>query len=311
MPIKANKKSFTSRGQVRLAIRLPNWLGDTLMTYPLLRALSDEGLEFTCFGHSWVADIFSATNFEMVSDDRVSNKRWLAKQYRQGKFSNVLVCPPSSSALIPPLLAGVPTTGYHPLCAQRVTNEIDLHRVEQYFELGRAFYEKSLVLDRESNFVPLGPEKISEADLLVSEMVDGEFLVVCPYATNRHHGVNKEWPHWREFIEDYKEKKLIGIVAPQDEIRFKKEFPKTDVLSTNLTLAASIMRRAEHVITNDSGAMHLASFFGANVTGLIGVTDFEETQPWFGSYLVNKDETWVSLDKLKTHLAQTGPIAKK
>lgn len=303
MPIKANQKSSTSRAVGRLAIRLPNWLGDTLMTYPLLCALADEGLDFTCFGHSWVADIFSETNFEMVSDDRVRNKRWLADQYRRGGFSNVLVCPPSSSSLIPPLLAWLPTTGYHSLCSQRVKNERDLHRVEKYFELGRLFYREGRVLGRDLNFIPLGHECISEADALLSNMVQGSFLVVCPYATNRHHGVNKEWPLWREFIDTYKDKKIIGIVSPQDEMRFREEFPKTDVLSANLTIAASIMRRADHVITNDSGAMHLASFFGANVTGLIGITDFKETQPWFGSYLTNKDQSWVSLEKLKSHVA--------
>jgi hypothetical protein len=63
------------------------------------------------------------------------------------------------------------------------------------------------MLGRDLNFIPLGHECISEADALLSNMVQGSFLVVCPYATNRHHGVNKEWPLWREFIDTYKDKK--------------------------------------------------------------------------------------------------------
>jgi len=40
------------------------------------------------------------------------------------------------------------------------------------------------------------------------------------------------------------------------------------------------------VLANDSGAMHLASFFGANVLGLFGVTNIEKTRPWYGDYLI-------------------------
>ena len=62
------------------------------------------------------------------------------------------------------------------------------------------------------------------------------------------------------------------------------------------------MQKANCVLTNDSGAMHLASFFGAKVVGLFGVTDTYETRPWFGNYLVEENGNWVALDVLEHYL---------
>ena len=34
----------------KLVVRLPNWIGDTLMTYPMLLALQNRGVDFICVG---------------------------------------------------------------------------------------------------------------------------------------------------------------------------------------------------------------------------------------------------------------------
>uniref|UniRef100_A0A6C0EI74 Glycosyltransferase n=1 Tax=viral metagenome TaxID=1070528 RepID=A0A6C0EI74_9ZZZZ len=49
------------------------------------------------------------------------------------------------------------------------------------------------------------------------------------------------------------------------------------------------MTKAKYVLANDSGAMHLASFFGANVIGLFGITDIDKTRPWYGKYIVGNN----------------------
>ena len=45
--------------EINLAVRLPNWIGDALMTFPMLKALEKAGIDFTCIGHPWVQDLFS------------------------------------------------------------------------------------------------------------------------------------------------------------------------------------------------------------------------------------------------------------
>ena len=283
-------------------MRLPNWLGDTLMAYPLLNGLNRAGVDFTCYGHPWTADIFGATDFSIVADDRIRDKRWLARQYRQGGFSRALLCPSSWSAWIPAALAALPSTGHHPLSSNRIRKDPNAHRVEHYFELGRSAMVGEAKPSRTGGFIPLASESTRKAEALLSGLVETPFVVVCPYATNLHKGMDKEWPHWQEFINGYKDKPLLGLVAPEDKARFEADYPTTAVISTRLSETAAIMRRADHVITNDSGAMHLASFFGASVVGLLGVTNHRETQPWFGTSLSGTGQPWARLDDLSAHL---------
>ena len=292
----------TPHTQEKLAVRLPNWLGDTLMAYPLLNGLNQAGVDFTCFGHPWAGDIFGATGFSIVADERIRDKRWLAHQYRQGGFSRALLCPSSWSAWIPAALAGLPSTGHHPLSSPRIRKDPDAHRVEHYFELGRVAMGGAAKPNRTSGFIPLDSRSMDQVDALLSGLVEAPFVVVCPYATNLHKGMDKEWPHWREFINGYTDKPLLGLVAPEDKARFAKDYPTTAVISTRLSETAAIMCRADHVITNDSGAMHLASFFGASVVGLLGVTNHRETQPWFGTSLSGTGQPWARLDDLSAHL---------
>ena len=60
-------------------------------------------------------------------------------------------------------------------------------------------------------------------------------------------------------------------------------------------MSAYVMREAKLVLANDSGAMHLASFFGANVIGLFGATEINKTKPWYGSYKVGADNEFISV----------------
>jgi ADP-heptose:LPS heptosyltransferase len=62
------------------------------------------------------------------------------------------------------------------------------------------------------------------------------------------------------------------------------------------------MTKAKYVLANDSGAMHLASFFGANVIGLFGITDIGKTRPWYGRYIVGNNNNFIDLNILVNYL---------
>ena len=122
--------------------------------------------------------------------------------------------------------------------------------------------------------------------------------MICPYATNLHKGRNKEWPFWRDFCTEYKEAKIVAVVSESDYMRCRNDFPEILVLSNTLAISAYIMREAKFVLANDSGAMHLASFFGANIIGLFGATEINKTRPWFGSVQVGTDGGFISVQNL-------------
>ena len=288
----------------KLAIRLPNWLGDTLMTYPLLLQLSNAGVDFTCFGHPSAQDIFSATDFCVVGDSRIRNAFWLARQYRDEGFSNAILCPSSLSALLPTKIARLPSVGHHFLSSHRIRHNSNVHRVEQYCALGRPFLKDVHKLSTEEGFIPINPESQHIAKNLVKDVLDEPFIAVCPYAANLHKGQNKEWPYWHDFINSYRDRGILGIVAKGDRARFQKEYPGKPVIAQDIPITAAIMRLADCVLTNDSGAMHLASFFGAPVLGIFGVTDANETRPWHGNYLMSHKSDWMSVEDVVTYLNQ-------
>ena len=70
----ANK--LTNRSKI-LLIRLPNWLGDTLMVYPTLNALKKTNIPFICIGHPWAIDLFSGTDIKIVSYSNIRNPIWI------------------------------------------------------------------------------------------------------------------------------------------------------------------------------------------------------------------------------------------
>ncbi len=293
----------------KLAVRLPNWIGDALMAYPLLAALSRSGVEFTCFGIDWVSSIFSGTDFDLVADSRVQDKLWLMRQYREGGYTHAILCPSSLSGILPAMLAKLKTSGYNRLCAERFIPKKGAHRVENYFELGQSFIGSNLKLQDCNQFIPVHHKNDAAANEIIKNGIGSDYTVVCPYATNLHKGKNKEWPHWKAFLQTFEKANLVALVAPEDEVRCRQDFPSTKVLSVNLGVTAAIMQKANCVLTNDSGAMHLASFFGAKVVGLFGVTDIYETRPWFGNYLVEENGNWVALDVLEHYLkTQVGVV---
>ena len=48
---------------------------------------------------------------------------------------------------------------------------------------------------------------------------------------------------------------------------------------TDLTTLAGVLSQASHVVSNDSGAMHLAAAVGARVTAVFGPTNDRRTAP--------------------------------
>ena len=88
------------------------------------------------------------------------------------------------------------------------------------------------------------------------------YIVICPYATNLVNNKKKEWQHWINFSYIFKKCQIIALVSKKDYKKCIIDFPNIKVFTEKLGTAAYIMKKAKYVVANDSGAMHLASFFG-------------------------------------------------
>ena len=282
---------------VKLAIRLPNWIGDALMTFPLLKALEKEGVDFTCIGHPWAKDLFSGENFKIIVSADVKKVKWALRIYKEHKFNYGIVCPNTFSATLPMRLSKIETIGYHWLSGIRSKYESSVHTVENYFELGRPFFDEikntSFIQDK----ISIPPTSLVESSKIIKKL-GTPFIIICPYASNLHKGENKEWPYWMSFCHKFDKCKIVALVSSDDEDRCKKEFPHLTVVSSNLSVTGAVMKSAKYVIANDSGAMHLASFYGASIIGLFGVTEIHKTRPWYGTYLIGKNQEFISDEEL-------------
>ena len=283
--------------KINLAVRLPNWIGDTLMTFPMLKSLENAGIDFTCIGHPWAKDLFSGENFKIIVSSDVKKVKWAHRIYRTHKFNYGIACPNTFSATLPMRLAGLKTIGYHWLSGIRPKYLNNQHTVENYFELGCPFLDEIINTRSIKDKIIVHPDSAAESLKIINE-IGTPYIVVCPYASNLHKGANKEWPYWDSFFEEFNEYKIVALVSPADEERCIKEFSKIMVISSDLSVTGAIMKNAKYVIANDSGAMHLASFYGANIIGLFGVTDIHKTKPWYGRYLIGENQEFISQEEL-------------
>ena len=286
----------------KLVVRLPNWIGDTLMTYPMLLALQKSGIDFVCLGHPWAKELFSGTNLNIVTSTDVKNSKWCYRFYRDHSFVDGILCPKTLSSVTPMRLAGIYTIGYHFLSRKQIDYKNDAHTVENYFDLAKAFLNEDLDIIDFGSFIPIDEKSSLLGREVIEEKIKGEYIVICPYATNLHKGKNKEWPFWNDLCAEYTETKIVAVVSENDYERCCNDFPEILVLSNALSVTAYIMREAKFVLANDSGAMHLASFFGANVIGLFGATEINKTRPWHGRFRVGNDNEFISVTRLLDEL---------
>ena len=96
----------------------------------------------------------------------------------------------------------------------------------------------------------------------------------------------------------------------------RSALPPIDLVgATDLQLLAAVLVQTRAIVTNDSGAMHVAAALGINVTAIFGPTNERETRPLgSGRRSVVHAETWCRPCMLRecplTHRCMTGVDVK-
>lgn len=270
----------------------PQWIGDAVMTEPLLRRLHARGERITVGALPWVAPVYRA----MPQVDEViefpfqhgglqlRERRRLAKE-AQGRFDTAYVLPNSLKSALLPFLASIPKrVGY--LGEARVG--LLTHRLKN--PKGKppmvAFYsalsgETDVAGDRPQLLLP--KEHIDRA-LEGVRLPAGSFLVFAPGA---EYGPAKRWPaiHYAELA------KLLD--APVVLLGSAKEAPLCEEIvqeadahpvvnlagKTSLLDAFALIAASRAVVSNDSGLMHVAAAFGVSQVALFGSSSPEHTPP--------------------------------
>ena len=267
----------------------PQWIGDAVMTEPLLRRLHARGERLTVGALPWVAPVYRA----MPQVDQVIEfpfrhgglqlkaRRTLGKQLA-GRFDTAYVLPNSLKSALLPFLASIPRrVGY--LGEARVG--LLTHRLKNPREKPPmvAFYS---ALSGESGIADDRP-RLALPALQVDEVLRqqglarGGYVVMAPGA---EYGPAKRWPHFGALaalldrpvvlLGSGKEAQLCAEILAQAPQRCRNLAGQTSLME-----AFALIAGAGHVVSNDSGLMHVAAAFGVPQVALFGSSSPLHTPP--------------------------------
>lgn len=277
---------------MRSLVIAPQWIGDAVMTEPLLRRLHARGERLTVGAVPWVAPVYRAMpQVEAVIEFPFQHgglqwaaRRRLARELR-GRFDAAYVLPNSFKSALLPLLAGIARrVGYRGESRFGVLT----HRLPN--PSGRppmvAFYSalsgerEGLELDRPA--LQLAQPAIDEA-LASQGLARGGYLVFAPGA---EFGPSKRWPaeHYAALAASRQQPVLLlgsGKDAPVcDEIVAGAPHACRSLAGkTSLMDAFALIAAARAVVSNDSGLMHVAAAFGVPQVALFGSSSPRHTPP--------------------------------
>ena len=271
----------------------PQWIGDAVMTEPLMRRLQARGERLTVGALPWVAPVYRA--MPQVSEViefpfqhgglQFKARRSIARQI-EGRFDAAYVLPNSLKSALLPFLASIPRrVGY--LGEARVG--LLTHRLKNPKNKPPmvAFYS-ALSGDRdglEADRPQLQLDPASARDALARQgLQPGSYLVFAPGA---EFGPAKRWPT-AHFAQLASLQALPAVLLGSgkeaglcDEICAQAGPERCINLAgkTSLMEAFALIAGARAVVSNDSGLMHVAAAFGVRQVAVFGSSSPLHTPP--------------------------------
>lgn len=304
----------------RILVRGPNWVGDAVLSTPALANLRKAFPHalISLLVKPWVSGLFKGNphlDRIILYEDRhkgLIGRLRLAQELRAQRFDLAVLFPNSFESALLAFMAGIPhRAGYdtdfrgflltakvhpHPPPSKGGGREGGRHQVEYYLGLLQA-----LGLDRGERDLALvvSPAEEAQAQALLevegvkgpalSEVEGGELLVgLNPGSV---YGSAKRWPVERyaaladEITSRFGARILIFGSAQEVPIAMKvQNLMRSQAVNlagkTTLKLLGALLKRCRVLVTNDTGAMHIASAVRTPIVAIFGPTDPKVTSPW-------------------------------
>ncbi|HYF18344.1 MAG TPA: lipopolysaccharide heptosyltransferase II [Ramlibacter sp.] len=276
----------------RSLVIAPQWIGDAVMTEPLLRRLHARGERLTMGAVPWVAPVYRAMpQVEAVVEFpfRHGGLQWSARRRlareMQGRFDTAYVLPNSLKSALLPFLASIPRrVGYLGearvgLLTHRLKNPRDKPPMVAFYS---ALAGEQQGLDQDRPRLHLQAAAI-EAALAAQGVARGGYVTFAPGA---EFGPSKRWPaeHYAALARTVDEPVLLLGSA--------KDAPVCEAIAaaapgrcrnlagqTSLADAFALIAGAGAMVSNDSGLMHVAAAFGVPQVALFGSSSPLHTPP--------------------------------
>ncbi len=280
---------------LRTLVVAPQWIGDAVMSEPLLAALAARGEQLTVAALPWVAPVYRAMpQVGNVLEWPFAHGRldWaMRRRIARGlrcEFDSAYVLPNSLKAALIPFLARIPQRhGYFGegrllLLNRRLPNVPGRPPMVEFY---RALAGES------SGPVPAPQLRIEASARLDATqhagVTEGAYWVFAPGA---EYGPAKCWPaeHYAALARALFERDGVPVLllgSPKEaalcEAIAASAAPACRVLAGKTTLlqALALIAAARGVVSNDSGLMHVAAAFGVPQAALFGSTSPLHTPP--------------------------------
>ncbi|MEO5896556.1 MAG: lipopolysaccharide heptosyltransferase II [Vicinamibacterales bacterium] len=278
----------------RIAIRMPNWLGDAVMALPAAEAVRAAYPD----KHIGIAAIPSiAPMFEErtgIAPDQVVTVEidTEAERLRAGRFDTIILLPNSIRSAWVARQAGIPhrwgfAAGARDLLLERAIARprAQVHQSQYYAHLVRGL--DILVGDAEPAIAATEATR-SRAARLLGEVASP----LVGFAPGAAYGHAKRWPPHRvaEVIARLVRERsatcvVVGAVGDREAARAVESSLPAGVTMidlvgrTDLRLLIGVLSHCDAFVSNDSGAMHLAAAAGVPVTAIFGPTKERVTAP--------------------------------
>lgn len=267
----------------------PQWIGDAVMTEPLLRRLRARGERLTVGALPWVAPVYRAmpqvdavVEFPFQHGGLQFKARRSLAQQLAGRFDAAYVLPNSLKSALLPFLASIPRrVGY--LGEARVG--LLTHRLKNPKNKPPmvAFYS---ALSGEADVAHDRPQlalasPLVDAVLARHGLVRGGYVAFAPGA---EFGPAKRWPHYGALAAAWPG--CIVLLGSAKDVPFCEEIAAQATErclqlagQTPLADAFALLAGARAVVSNDSGLMHVAAAFGVPQVALFGSSSPLHTPP--------------------------------
>jgi len=296
-----------------ILIIAPNWIGDAVMTQPLLAALKGQYPESTIdvLASTWVAPIYRAcSEVNQVIEAKFEHKQlqWslrkqLANDLAAKKYQVCFALPNSLKSALIPWLANIPfRIGYRGelrfgLINLSLDNPSKINRppmVEHYLALSRLLNEEQIT----SSFKNITPKlnvsntakESVEAKLSAAKISATNIYVMCPGA---EYGPTKRWPtsHFADLaqrlIASNPNSQIILLGSKGDHALAQEITSQAKQNAhihnwcgdTSLDEAIALIGMSKAVISNDSGLMHIAAALKTPQVAIFGSSDPAHTPP--------------------------------
>ena len=294
----------------RILIRAANWVGDAIMTTPVIRGVRKNypSAHITVLAKPWVIPVYENNPHVdeiMVYDNDGRHKMGLgtlrlAGDIRKLKFDLAILMQNAFEAALLAFLAGIPervgynTDGRSLLLNRCVKMDPALkkkHLIDYYIGLikgaGLEPDGKALELLIQETDKDFAQNLLVENGIERQSNVGRPIVGINPGATG---GTAKRWfPDryaglCRQLAQEYQTKVLL-FGGPADEALGEKIMAMAPGCciniagKTSLAQAFALIENCDLFVTNDSGLMHGAAALNVNQVALIGSTDYVATAP--------------------------------